>query len=142
MAFIEIIERSLYQSDANPAVVLKLDARGIDTAIIFDLGGLLHPVERVNGRIVCVRWPIDDGPLGDVTMLHALASLGADAVGRGAAAVAMCEMGRNRSGLLAAMIVARLHGISGIDAMALVRRANPEAIANPWFAQFLRELSA
>lgn len=138
MAFIEIIEQKLFQSDANPAVALKLEGRGIRRAVVFDLSGMEEGIEPVSERIVSVRWPIEDGPIADRAMLKALSSFGARAIDGGSAVVAMCSMGRNRSGLLAAMIAARVCGISGADAMALVRSCNPEAIANVWFEEFLR----
>jgi len=138
VAFIEIIERSLYQSDANAAVALKLEERGIRRAVVFDLGGVEERMEPVSDRIVSVRWPIEDGPIADRPMLHALAALGEQAIAGGSAVVAMCTMGRNRSGLLAAMIAARVCEVTGDEAMALVRSRNPEAIANVWFEEFLR----
>jgi protein-tyrosine phosphatase len=138
MSFIEIIPRVLYQSDANPAVALKLEAIDVRRAVVIDLCGLEQQLEPVSERIVCVRWPIEDGPIVDRAMLQALALFGAEAIEAKAAVVAMCNMGRNRSGLLAAMIAARLRGLTGAEAMALVRSRNPEAIANPWFEEFLR----
>lgn len=138
MAFIEIIEHSLYQSDANSAVALKLEERAIRRAAVLDLHGLAERIEPQTDGIVWVRWPIEDGPIVDRSMLHALAAFGAQAIAGGAAVVTMCTMGRNRSGLLAAMIASRVCGITGAEAMALVRKRNPEAIANHWFEEFLR----
>jgi protein-tyrosine phosphatase len=138
VALVEIIDGKLFQSDANPAVAVKLEERGVRRAVVFDLCGLEERIEPVSDRIVCVRWPIEDGPIADGEMLRALALFGAQAIAGGSAAVAMCEMGRNRSGLLAAMIASHVCEVSGAEAMALVRARNPEAIANRWFEEFLR----
>ena len=138
MAFVEIIDRSLYQSDANPVVALRLEALGLRRGVVIDLCGVGPPSVQPSPAYVQVRAPIADGPIADPEVLRVLAQMGARSVEGGLTVVSMCEMGRNRSGLLSAMIVAQLRGVSGTEAMRIVRARNPEAIANPWFEEFLR----
>lgn len=59
----------------------------------------------------------------------------------GGRVLTMCNAGRNRSGLLSALIVRELTGLPGAAAMAVVREHRPNAIANPHFERFLEELS-
>jgi protein-tyrosine phosphatase len=51
----------------------------------------------------------------------------------------MCSAGRNRSALLNALIVAKLLGISGQEAVEYVQRERPNSLANPHFVKFLIE---
>ena len=52
----------------------------------------------------------------------------------------MCAQGRNRSGLVSALIAARVLGLTGTEAMAHVRERVPEAITNEAFAAWLDAL--
>lgn len=58
----------------------------------------------------------------------------------GAVVLTMCNAGRNRSGLLSALIVRELLGLPGSAAVALVREHRPNALANPHFVEFLEGL--
>lgn len=58
----------------------------------------------------------------------------------GGTVLTMCNAGRNRSGLLSALIVRELTGLPGAAAMAVVRHHRPNAIANPHFERFLEGL--
>ena len=138
MPFIEIIDRALYQSDANPDVTLRLEELGLRRGLVIDLCGVDPPSVTPSPDYVQVRAPIADGPIIDPALLRSLAQLGARSIEGGIPVVSMCEMGRNRSGLMAALIVMRLRTISGAEAIRMVRERNPEAIANQWFEEFLR----
>ena len=43
MPFIEIIDRALYQSDANPDVTLRLEELGLRRGLVIDLCGVDPP---------------------------------------------------------------------------------------------------
>jgi hypothetical protein len=58
------------------------------------------------------------------------------------AVVIHCRAGRNRSGLLSALVVRELLRIDGARALAHVQQARPRAIANEAFADYLKELPA
>lgn len=48
-----------------------------------------------------------------------------------------CAMGRNRSGLVMALALSRLCGVSGNDAIKVIREKVPHALSNPQFVDFL-----
>lgn len=52
----------------------------------------------------------------------------------------MCNAGRNRSGLVLAMLLMAT-GLSAEEAITQVRAARPNAIANPYFEAYLRQLA-
>jgi hypothetical protein len=58
------------------------------------------------------------------------------------AVVIHCRAGRNRSGLLSALIVRELLHLDGETALEHVRQARPRAIANEHFADYLKGLPA
>jgi hypothetical protein len=84
--------------------------------------------------------PIPDGLLHDGDYLVELAANLAGAITSGRVVLTMCNAGRNRSGLLSALIVRELTGLPGAAAMAVVRQHRPNAIANPHFERFLEGL--
>lgn len=51
-----------------------------------------------------------------------------------------CHAGRNRAGLVATLIVREMYGVSGAEALRLVRAARPNAVANPAFEAYLEGL--
>lgn len=57
-----------------------------------------------------------------------------------AVVMTMCHAGRNRSGLMSALILMELMGISGTSAIKIVRMERPRALANPHFEAFLKEI--
>jgi hypothetical protein len=58
----------------------------------------------------------------------------------GGTLLTMCNAGRNRSGLLSALVLRSLYGLSGEAALTIVRANRPLAVANPEFESFLRTL--
>ncbi len=53
-----------------------------------------------------------------------------------------CWQGRNRSGLVVALAVRRLLGVTGGEALTIVRMRRPGALTNDHFARLLQELPA
>jgi hypothetical protein len=86
------------------------------------------------------HFPIPDGRLRAAEQLEGMAVMLATTIRDGGTVLTMCNAGRNRSGLLSALIVRELVGLSGSAALAHVRVQRPEAIANPVFESFLRSL--
>jgi hypothetical protein len=86
--------------------------------------------------------PITDGELkpGSGMALKVIAARMADDINAGGCVLSMCEAGRNRSGLMSALIVRKIFGMSGADALEYVQTQRPNALANEHFAEFLREL--
>ncbi len=51
-----------------------------------------------------------------------------------------CWMGKNRSGLVTALTLHWLYGLSGRDCIAAVRHARPGALSNPAFVALVEDL--
>jgi len=87
-----------------------------------------------------IHTPMADGVLRSEVHLQQLAKRMATKIEAGERVLTMCNAGRNRSGLLSALIVRELGSIPGAAAMKIVRDARPNAIANPHFVKFLEGL--
>ena len=90
---------------------------------------------------VTIQWPIDDLHMPDTRVLHHIAELGATLVRGGSSVVVMCERGVNRSGLVTALIVRELQGVSGAEAVALIRARRQGSLRNPDFVAYLESLA-
>lgn len=87
--------------------------------------------------------PIPDGALCDTTRssLLQLANKISDNILRESTSVlCYCNAGRNRSGLMNALILRNLCMCSGKEALEIVRQERPRAVANEHFETFLRSL--
>jgi protein-tyrosine phosphatase len=89
---------------------------------------------------VYVYRPISDGKNVEVGFLEMLACEMAQVIRGGKAVITQCRAGRNRSGLLSALIIRELEGVSGAEALAHVQRIRPNALYNPHFCEYLRSL--
>lgn len=99
-----------------------------------------------NGKYV-YYCPLDDDIYRPVPrevgkLLWGLAGKIADHARRGHRCLITCAMGANRSGLLMGLTLMRLNGMSGNNAVDLIkarrRSGDQEALSNPMFEQFLR----
>lgn len=84
--------------------------------------------------------PIADGEDWDQAMVLALSYRMAERIREGQRILVHCNAGRNRSGLVCALIVRELWGISGSEALEYVRKKRPRAVDNPHFEEYLRSL--
>jgi protein-tyrosine phosphatase len=112
-----------------------IEALGISAVIDLD-GDLDAGVPTDPDRMLYVYFPFRDQDLPNLVKLHAVASLGAELVGRGEKVLCHCLMGFNRSALVAGLILVHL-GLSGEEALAMVRDRRPGALFNPVFAEYL-----
>ena len=112
-----------------------IEAAGIDVVIDLD-GDLDLGVPTVPNRLLYIYFPIDDAELPDVDKLHAIAQLGASLVAQGHKVLAHCALGCNRSALVVGLILMYL-GMTGEEAVALLRRKRAGALFNPTFAAYL-----
>lgn len=87
-----------------------------------------------------VRWEIDDGPLPDLDQLDAVVSRVCAAIQQGERVLVHCYAGLNRSGLVNALVVRRLKGVSGAELVAYIRRRRPGALSNRRFVQHILSL--
>jgi protein-tyrosine phosphatase len=115
-----------------------IEAAGIKIVIDLD-GDLDRGVPTAPNHLLYIYFPIDDAELPDVDKLHALAQLGASLVVQGHKVLAHCALGCNRSALMVGLILIYL-GMSGEDAVSLLRRKRAGALFNPTFAAYLSHL--
>jgi hypothetical protein len=104
---------------------------------VFDLEeGLDHGIPAHPDRVIYVYFPIEDDDLPTLHKLHALARLGAQLMREGERVLVHCEMGLNRSALLAGLMLV-CTGLSGEEAVARLQDRRPGALYNRRFAAHL-----
>jgi protein-tyrosine phosphatase len=107
---------------------------------VFDLDSDLDiGVPAVPNQLLYIYFPFEDKDLPDVHKLHELAKLGASLVKHGHRVLSHCGMGHNRSALLAGLILTYL-GMTGADAVTLIRQKRRGALYNKTFASYLQGL--
>ena len=143
------IVNGLYQS-GYPMNTMALKAAGFDAIVLAAME--LQPESRddlavfPDGVIVYCA-PIDDdydngpSPLEVETVNRAVRFVvGQLAVGK--TVLVTCAMGRNRSGLINALVLTQILRISGLGAAAVVRKARANALTNPSFCRYLDQVEA
>lgn len=108
--------------------------------IIFDLDEDLDiGVPAIPDQLLYVYFPFEDKELPDLAKLHENAKLGAALINQGYRVLCHCGMGHNRSALLAGLILTYL-GMSGEEALTLIRKQRKGALYNKHYAGYLQEL--
>jgi protein-tyrosine phosphatase len=138
MDLIQLDERG--QLFISPAIDdwQPIEDHGI-TAVIDLEGDVDLGIPSIPNHMLYVYFPVYDEDLPDLNKLHALARLGAQLVTSGEKVLAHCGMGFNRSALVAALVLTHL-GMTGADAVALLREKRPGALFNENFAEYLAAL--
>ncbi len=142
MLVYEIIPGKLYQRGKFAKLDYKLEALaelGVD--IVVALAG--KPDPDMAGLFAYYYVPMGDSRSGlekNAGGLLSLAAILAQHIREGHVALVHCNAGRNRSGLLNALIARYYFGTSGKDALDLVREIRPNAIATQAFEDFLKDL--
>ncbi|HEY0783262.1 MAG TPA: dual specificity protein phosphatase [Thermoanaerobaculia bacterium] len=109
--------------------------------VIIDLDGALDlGVSSLPDHLLYIYFPIYDEALPNLEKLHAIARLAANLVKDGHRVLSHCCMGFNRSALVAGLILNYL-GMSGPDAVSLLRSRRPGALFNEVFAEYLLSLT-
>lgn len=115
---------------------------GIDVVVDLADADSVAPAADVE-HLTYLMCPLVDGSeLPSPVLTLGLARLVADLVRDGHRALVHCTFGRNRSGLLATLVVRDLLGLSGADALAHVQAHRSGAVNNDDFADWLRSLPA
>lgn len=93
-----------------------------------------------NQRVVYA--PIDDAELTmpEAYTAEIASAIVADALRAGRSVLSTCMAGRNRSGLVSALALTKLHGWSGPYAADRVRATRPGALTNPSFLRYLSRI--
>jgi hypothetical protein len=117
-------------------------ATGID--VVLDVADAdAHPPEDAIEGLTYLKCPlVDGGAVPDPTLTLGLAALVARLVEEGHRALVHCTFGRNRSGLLVSLVVRRLLGLSGKDAVRYVQERRQGAVNNETFKAWLDSLPA
>lgn len=142
MKFHEIIPGRLYQrgefSTFSPKEKLE-ELRQRDIRYVINLVKRGDP--DLPAHVFYFHKPIPDGRHTPLEELMELARLVVKMMRyEGGAALTHCHAGRNRSGFFNALIAREWLGISGAEALALVRDRRPNAIANEFFVEQLVSL--
>jgi protein-tyrosine phosphatase len=112
-----------------------LESVGI--TVIIDLDGDLDVgVPNIPNQILYLYFPINDADLPDLIRLHAVGRFGAMLVAAGHRVLSHCGLGFNRSALVAGLIL-RYLGLTGEEALTLLRQRRPGALYNKVFANYL-----
>jgi protein-tyrosine phosphatase len=112
-----------------------------DITVVFDLDDDLDiGVPEIPGQLIYLYFPFEDKEeLPDLHRLCELARLGARMIEQGNRVLVHCGMGHNRSALLAGIILTYL-GMSGEDALTLLRAKRQGALYNKTFAAYVASL--
>ncbi len=85
--------------------------------------------------VMWLRVPLDDVPWEPApALLDTAVAVVVTAIRRGQRVLVHCASGRNRSGLVTALVLRRLDGRTGQEAVNAVRLARRGALSNPVFA--------
>ena len=113
----------------------------LEISVVIDMDGDLDiGVPVVPNHMLYIYFPIFDEDLPDLSKLHELARLGANLVKTGHKVLAHCGLGFNRSALMTGLILVYL-GMSGKDAIELLRQRRPGALFNDNFAHYLESMT-
>lgn len=102
-----------------------------------------HPPAGAVDGLTYLKCPlVDEGAVPDSTLTLGLARLVAELIRDGRRALVHCTFGRNRSGLMATLMVRELLGLSGADALEHVRARRDRVANNDAFEDWLVSLPA
>lgn len=134
------VVRNVWQGDAPPAGMHPKRWRHLYLcADEYQPPASLYPGMRVH------RCPLDDSLMGlsrkDLDRAIRCGLEAARHASSGEPVLVTCAQGRNRSGLVSAVAVRAITGLSSREAIMLVRRARgPHALSNPAFVRYLEQL--
>jgi len=106
------------------------------SAVIDLESGLDAGIPANPDRVIYVYFPFADEGIPSLHNLHAVARLGAELVRSGERVLVHCQMGLNRSALVAGLVLVH-NGMSGSDAVTRLQARRPGALYNEVFAEFL-----
>jgi hypothetical protein len=135
----ELIPGRLWQGGC-PVDFDWVEETGIDAVIDF-ADPDAHPPAGATDGMIYLKAPLVDGEeVPDPALTLRLAALVAGLIEDGRKVLVHCTFGRNRSGLMASLIVRQVLGLSGAEAVAYVQERRDGTVNNVQFAEWLRSL--
>jgi protein-tyrosine phosphatase len=119
--------------DWAPIVAQHALSAVIDLEAGLDRGIPVNP-----NQLIYVYYPFHDEDVPTLHKLHAVARLGAALVAAGERVLVHCQMGLNRSALVAGLVLV-YSGLSGEDAVTRLQDRRPGALYNEAFCEYLRQ---
>jgi protein-tyrosine phosphatase len=115
-------------------------SRGIH--VVFDMDDDLDVgVPEIPDQLLYIYFPFEDRDLPDLVKLQNVGRLGAQLITDGYRILSHCGMGHNRSALVAGTILTYL-GMTGPDAVTLIRQKRQGALYNKTYSTYLEKLPA
>lgn len=137
----EMVEGRLWHGGV-PVDYAWIREHEIDTVVDLADADAFPPSAEVDG-LNYLKCPLVDGDdLPDEGLTTRLADLVAGLVEDGHRVLVHCTFGRNRSGLLVSLVVRRLLGLSGKEAVGYVQERRQGAVNNETFRAWLASLPA
>lgn len=133
-------EQLLFLSPACDDWAPIVERHGLSAVIDLE-GGLDSGIPVNPNQVIYVYFPFKDEDVPTLHKLHAVARLGAALVQTRERVLVHCQMGLNRSALVAGLVLV-YSGLSGEDAVARLQARRPGALYNEVFAAYLRALPA
>src|SRR6185503_11720141 len=110
--------------------------------VVFDMDDDLDVgVPNIPDQLLYIYFPFEDRDLPDLAKLHNVGRLGAQLIREGYRILSHCGMGHNRSALVAGTILTYL-GVTGADAVTLIRKKRQGALYNKTYSTYLEKLPA
>ena len=117
-----------------------VDQHGLSAVIDLE-AGLDAGIPCRPNQVIYVYFPFKDEDVPTLHKLHAIARLGAALIEARERVLVHCQMGLNRSALVAGLVLV-YSGMSGEAAVSRLQQRRPGALYNEVFANYLREQSA
>lgn len=129
-----VYQRGLPSGDRRASALL-----GAGIGVIVNLTTVHDPDLASDPRFLYVANPIADGSDPPMRALERMAQALAPTARDGRAILVHCRAGRNRSALFSALLVRELQGMTGAEAVEIVRAGRAGSLAND---EFVRQLEA
>lgn len=142
MKVYEVIPGKLYQRGYFATLKSKftrLEELGVD--IVVNTYYKTDP-DMADVLYMYINIPVPDGVEGlqRIDDMHLVADMVAYSLLDGHSAIVHCYGGRNRSGLVNALIVRRYYGVTGAEALKIVREAREDSLSTQTFVDYLLSL--
>jgi protein-tyrosine phosphatase len=140
MKIYEILPGKLYQSKKThdePDKFSSIEELGINVIVNLWHSPDEEMVEKVDKYF---HFPMKDGNTVDIEHCEKIASIIVKRINKGYTVLVHCYGGRNRSGLIDALVVRQLGNMTGKDARKFIISKRPNSLVNKKFSEVLDSL--